>query len=387
MSMGHLVRSLAIAGALTDRFRVMVLNGSRFPKGTFVPPDVQVVNMPPLGINEENQIVSYDRRTSVERALDCRKKMIRTCFDNLRPAVVLIDLFPFGRKKFAFELLPLLETARSEETRALVVSSVRDILTRKKENQQRSDDYAAGLANKYFDLVLVHSDPSFARFTESYHPSVRLDVPVVHTGFVVPRTTSVMSFETNRKRIVVSAGGGVAGESLLRMAIEAHSHFADPQIEMKLIAGPFLPDETWNALRMLARGKPQLNLVRYTPNLFDEMRTAAASVSQAGYNTCVDLVRAGVPALLVPFAKDNEGEQYERALRLQHLGAVKVLREKDHSPARLAAEIQELMKFRVTNPNLDLSGAQTSARVIESMLTATHARARAAFANETLYVN
>ena len=387
MGMGYLVRSLAIAGALTERFRVMVLNGGRFPKGTFVPPDVQVVNMPPLGINEENQIVSYDRRTSVERALDCRKKMIRTCFDNLRPAVVLIDLFPFGRKKFAVELLPLLQTASSEETRALVVCSVPDILNGQKENQQRSDDYAAGLANKYFDLVLIHSDPSFARFNESYHPSVRLDVPVVHTGFVVPRTTSVVSFDTNRKRIVVSAGGGVAGESLLRMAIEAHSNFEDPDIEMKLIGGPFLPDEAWNALRTLARGKPQLNLVRYTPNLFDEMRTAAVSVSQAGYNTCVDLVRAGVPALLVPFAKDNEGEQYQRALRLQHLGAVRVLREKDQSPAGLAAEIQELMKFKVTNPNLDLSGAQTSARVIESMLTSTQARARAAFANETLYIH
>lgn len=387
MGMGYLVRSLAIAGALTERFRVMVLNGGRFPKGTFVPPDVQVVNMPPLGINEENQIVSYDRRTSVERALDCRKKMIRTCFDNLRPAVVLIDLFPFGRKKFAVELLPLLQTASSEETRALVVCSVPDILNGQKENQQRSDDYAAGLANKYFDLVLIHSDPSFARFNESYHPSVRLDVPVVHTGFVVPRTTSVVSFDTNRKRIVVSAGGGVAGESLLRMAIEAHSNFEDPDIEMKLIGGPFLPDEAWNALRTLARGKPQLNLVRYTPNLFDEMRTAAVSVSQAGYNTCVDLVRAGVPALLVPFAKDNEGEQYQRALRLQNLGAVRVLREKDQSPAGLAAEIQELMKFKVTNPNLDLSGAQTSARVIESMLTSTQARARAAFANETLYIH
>jgi predicted glycosyltransferase len=365
----------------------MVLNGGRLPKGIFVPPGVQVVNMPPLGINESNQIVSHDRRTSVERALDCRKKMIRTCFDNLSPAVVFIELFPFGRKKFAVELLPLLEAARSEETRALVVCSVPDILTGKKENQQRSDDYAAGLANKYFDLVLAHSDPSFARFSESYHPSLRLDVPVVHTGLVVPRTTSVVSFESNRKRVVVSAGGGVAGESLLRMAIEAHSHLEDPAIEMKLIGGPFLPDESWNALRALSRGKPKLNLVRYVPNLFDEMRGAADSVSQAGYNTCVDIVRAGVPALVVPFAKANEGEQYKRALRLQQLGAVRVLRERDQSPARLAAEIKELMKSKVTTPKLDLTGAQTSARVIESMMTSIHGRAKAAFANEMRYVN
>ena len=387
LGMGHLVRSLAVAGALTERFRVMVLNGGRMPKAIYVPPGVQVVNMPPLGINEVNQMVSHDRRTSVERALDSRKKMIRTCLDNLHPAVVLVEFFPFGRKNFAVELLPLLQAARSDETRALVVCSVRDILSGKKENQQKSDDRAAALANEYFDLVLVHSDPSFARFNESFHPSVALEVPVIHTGFVAQRANVTSIFRATRKRIVVSAGGGVAGEALLRMAIEAHDHFDDPEIEMKLIAGPFLPDEAWNKLRSLARGKRQLSLVKYVANLFEEMRGAAASVSQAGYNTCVDILRAGVPALIVPFSKDNDGEQYKRALRLQHLGAVRMLWEKDHSPARLAAEIQELMKFKVTNPKFDLNGAQTSAGVIERMLTSTHTKARAALANEMRYVN
>jgi predicted glycosyltransferase len=387
LKMGHLVRSLAVAGALAQRFRVMVLNGGRFPKGIFVPPDVQVVNMPPLGVDETNQIVSHDGRTSVERALDCRKKMIRTCFDNLHPAIVLVEFFPFGRRKFASELLPLLQVARSEETRSLVVCSLRDILTGKKENQQKSDDRAAALANRYFDVVLVHSDPSFARFEESFHPTVNLEVPVIHTGFVVPRATPSSRFEMNRKRIVVSAGSGVAGEALLRMAIEAYSHFDDSQIEMKVIGGPFLPEDSWNRLRVLARGKPQLSLVRHVPNLCDELRNAAASVSQAGYNTCLDIVRAGVPALVVPITKGNEGEQYKRALRLQDLGAVRMLQEKDHSPARLAAEIQELMKFKVTTPKLDLTGAQTSARVIESMITSTRAKPKAAYAAETIYVH
>jgi predicted glycosyltransferase len=380
--MGHLVRSLAVAGALARRFRVMVLNGGRFPKGIFVPPGVQVVNMPPLGFDETNRIVSHDGRTSVERAFDCRKKMIRTCFDNLRPAIILVEFFPFGRKKFATELLPLLQAARSEETRSLVVCSLRDILTGKKD-----DDRAAKLANRYFDAVLVHSDPSFARFEESFHSTVRLEVPVIHTGLVVPRARPSSRVETNRKRIVVSAGGGVAGEALLGMAVEAYSHFDDPQIEMKIIGGPFLPDDSWNRLRVLARGKPQLSFVRHVSNLCDELRNAAASVSQAGYNTCLDIVRAGVPALVVPVAKDNEGEQYKRALRLQHLGAVRVLREKDLSPARLAAQIRELMKFKVTTPKLDLNGAQTSARMIESMITSTRAKARAAIANETFYVH
>jgi predicted glycosyltransferase len=50
-------------------------------------------------MDEANQLVSHDKRISVARALDRRKKMIRVTFDNLRPVVVLVELFPFGPKE------------------------------------------------------------------------------------------------------------------------------------------------------------------------------------------------------------------------------------------------------------------------------------------------
>src|ERR1044071_96313 len=77
LAMGHLVRSLALADSLADHFRVMFLNGGRMPKGLIIPAGVQVINLPPLGIDETNQLVSHDKRISVERALDRRKKMLR----------------------------------------------------------------------------------------------------------------------------------------------------------------------------------------------------------------------------------------------------------------------------------------------------------------------
>jgi predicted glycosyltransferase len=370
--MGRLVRSLALADSLAERFRVMLLNGGRMPKGLIVPAGVQVINLPPLGIDETNQLVSHDKRISVERALDRRKKMIRTCFDNLRPAVVVLELFPFGRKKFAVELRPLLETAHSEERRSFIVCSLRDIFGSQRAIQQKYDDRAATLANQFLDLVLVHSDPSFAHFDESFHPSVPLKVPVIHTGFVVSRPTQTASIERSRKRIVVSAGGGIAGEPLLRTAIDALRCFEDdPQIEMKIIAGPFLPDDSWTRLRTLARGKPQLSVVRCVTNLCDELRGAAVSISQAGYNTCLDVVRAGVPALLVPFAKGTDNEQQKRAQRLQRLGAVQVLDSENLHPARLAAAIRELMNREMAKPQFDLDGAKRSTQIISSMVTST----------------
>ena len=370
--MGHLVRSLALAASLAEHFRVMLLNGGRMPKGFVIPAGVQVINLPPLGVDETNQLVSHDKRISVERALDRRKKMMLTCFDNLRPTVVVLELFPFGRKKFAVELRPLLEAAHAEDKGSFIVCSLRDIFGSQQPIQQKYDDRAAMLANQFLDLVLVHSDPLFAHFDESFHPTVPLKVPVIHTGFVVPRSIPGAAIQRSRKRILVSAGGGSVGESLLKTAIEALRYFQDdPEIEMKMVAGPFLSDHAWSALRVMARGKPQLNLVRSVNNLCDEMRGAAVSISQAGYNTCLDVVRAGVPALLVPFVRGTDYEQQKRALRLQSLGAAEVMSQESLNPVRLAATIRDLMNRTTAKPELDLNGAKRSTQIIASMVTAT----------------
>ena len=368
LGMGHLVRSLALAGRLAERFRVMLLNGGRLPAGIVVPSNIQIVNLPPLGIDDANQLISHDKRIPVERALDRRQKMIRVTFDNLRPAAVLIELFPFGRKKFANEILPLLQAARSRETRALVVCSLRDILINQRPKQVEHDNRAAAWANEFFDVVLVHSDPSFARFEESFRANVPLQVPVKYTGFVVPSSTPATPKENKGKRIVVSAGGGIVGEPLLRTAIETIDYFQDdPGIEMKVIAGPFLSDQVWRELRELARGKTKLRLVRQVGDLCGELGGAAVSISQAGYNTCLDVLRAQVPAILVPFAKEGEDEQRRRALRLQDLGVAKVLEQAELTPARLAAEIRQSMNSAVATPSLDLNGAENAAALIESM--------------------
>ena len=58
-----------------------------------------------------------------------------------RADVLLVELFPFGRRKFADELIPLLEDAR-RPPRALVLSSVRDILANRGLDQLTHDDCA-----------------------------------------------------------------------------------------------------------------------------------------------------------------------------------------------------------------------------------------------------
>jgi predicted glycosyltransferase len=371
LGLGHLVRSFALAGALAERFRVVLLNGGRLPRGLPVPPGIEVESLPPLGMDLDGTLVSRDGRRSPERALELRRERMLALHAQLRADVVFVELFPFGRKKFATELVPLLEAAR--EAGALTVCSLRDILVGARRDQRKFDERASVTANRLFDAILVHSDPQFARLEESFSPATPLRVPVHYTGFVVPggkeRALAPTPAPPRRPRVVVSAGGGAYGGALLRAAAEAHRlELADAGIDMRIVAGPFLSGAEWQALRDAAREQPGLDVRRSVPDLPAELRTAAASVSQCGYNTTLDLLRTGVPALVVPFAEGDEDEQTRRAERLERLGAVRVLPADRADAAAVAAEVKGLLAFRPAPVALDLDGARNTALTVANLL-------------------
>ena len=137
---------------------------------------------------------------------------------------------------------------------------------------------------------------------------------------------------------------------------------------MKIVAGPFLPEPEWHALRALARGKGGLVLRRFVPDLLAELRTASASVSQCGYNTVLDILRSGVPALVVPFGEGREDEQMNRARRLEQLGALRVLEQGHLYAERLAQEIRALLAFKPSELHLDLNGAHNAARMLAGLV-------------------
>jgi predicted glycosyltransferase len=372
LGLGHLVRSFALAGALAERFRVVLLNGGRLPRGVPLPAGVEVESLPPLGMDVDGTLVSEDRRRSPERALELRRERMLALNAELRPDVVLVELFPFGRKKFAAELLPLLETARAAG--ALTVCSLRDILVGSRRDQARFEEVASVRANALLDAILVHADPSFARLEDSFTPVTPLEVPVHYTGFVLPgdggsRSLAPTPPASERPRVLVSTGGGAYGGALVSAAVAAHdAGLAEAGVDVRIVAGPFLPEDGWRALREAAGRRPGLEAVRSVPDLVAELRAASASVSQCGYNTTLDLLRTGVPALVVPFAEGREDEQTRRAERLERLGAVRVLEAALADGPTLAAEVLELLRFRPAPVALDLDGARKSALTVANLL-------------------
>jgi predicted glycosyltransferase len=365
LGLGHLARAWMLADSLSPHFRVTFWCGGPLPGGLAPPASCEIVALPPIAVNEEGRLVSLDPRYSVEAALDVRRDTMLRGLATERPAVVVVELFPFGRKKFERELLPLLEAVQSASPRPVVVCSLRDILVGRGDHQREHDERARVLADRYFDAVLVHADPEFARLDESFRPLQPMRTPVYYTGFVTgtPSTRG----RSERTGILVSGGGGRFAGSLFMTAMEAHRRLSDAPV-LTIVAGPLCEASTWQRLVTASRSYPLVRLRRSVTSLSANMATSRLSISQCGYNTALDIVRARVPALVVPFAEGGESEQTDRARRLEALGVVRVLTADRLDAVALAEAIEETWAFHPAEFTLDLNGADQTARVVNALV-------------------
>jgi predicted glycosyltransferase len=362
LGIGHLTRSFALADALRAHFHVVFLNGGRLPPGVPVPAGIERIDLPPLGMDDGHTLVSRGGDDDVQRVMAERRALIDATLARTRPGVLLVELFPFGRKKFAGEILPMIRQARRQSRPARVVCSLRDILVDARRDQQHHDDRARWLVDRYFDAVLVHADPAFARLEDSFRPRVPLRVPVLYSGYVVPRR-AVAHSGPRQAHVLVSAGGGIVGDALLRTSLQARLLLPAPP-PLRIVAGPFLPEAAWQDLLAVTRGVAGVEVVRHVPDMVAEMRLARASISQCGYNSALDLIAAGVPALVVPYETPGENEQRVRADRLAALGALQVLPASALSAASLATALVEVLGFSPQASALDLGGAAHSAALL-----------------------
>ncbi len=364
LGMGHFFRALEICRALAGHEVVLVSGG--LGVGEALPGHARLFPLPPLSMDEDFSGLVADADVAAVKQ-ERREKLLALARD-FSPDVFLAELFPFGRKAFSFELLPLLETLSTRRPRPLVASSVRDILVEKKD-PAAWEERVAGLVNRWFDLVLVHADPRVARLSESFTRAADLSAVVEYTGYVArmpapgarERARASLGLSPGDRLCVVSAGGGRVGGPLLEASARALSIVnARGHVYGEVTTGPYLPDGEFARLSALAG--PRTRVRRFIPDFADFLAGADLSVSMAGYNTCMNILAARVPALVWPFGQNRE--QGMRAQRLADLGALSVLSGADLDPEKLAARMEEALASPPGRPDVDLTGAETTARIL-----------------------
>lgn len=363
LGIGHLVRASRVAAALRDAGNEVCVVSGGMPVEGFPPHGVLLEQLPPLrsADGEFSALVDEHGAPADDALREHRTRQLIAAFDRFQPECLIIEAYPFARRQMRFELVPLLDHVRAmpQAARAMVVSSVRDIIQPK--SAQR-DVATAAVVERYFELVLVHGDEAFAGFGETFSQAAAIAGRISYTGMVAPAAIAAADVE-RQFDVVVSAGGGAVGAALLDAAIAARPETSVASARWLIVTGPNLAQDAFDRLQVAAG--PGIKLMRFEPALAQIICTAKVSVSQAGYNTVADILRAGCASVLVPFEGEGEREQLMRAGRLAKAGRAHVVREGDISAQRLAHAIDTALAdgAELASP-VSLEGAKASVAAI-----------------------
>jgi predicted glycosyltransferase len=298
--------------------------------------------------------------TPIDDAYKARRRdMLLATLAAMKPDIVVIEAYPFGRRQMRFELLPLLDAIAAMTPKPAVVTSVRDILQERVKAGRNEE--TVELVNRHFDLVMVHGDPAFASLGDTFPLAGKITAEIAYTGLVAaPRPAP----SPERYDVLISVGGGAAGRLLVDAAVTAAGLSAGKR--WCLITGPNLPQADFDAAS--AKALDNMEIVRFRKDFPALLGAAELSVSQAGYNTVCDILQAGCRSILVPFAAGGETEQTVRAQRLPRLGLALSLPEDVLSPSSLAAAIERQLALpKPASHRLDLDGARRSAQVLREL--------------------
>jgi predicted glycosyltransferase len=358
LGIGHLVRTLLLAEALAECGPVAVLCGGPVPGSLAVDPRLVLIRLPPLSMNLDGTLDENAAGGAVEHVLAARAREAVGAVTAFAPDVVIVEMFPFGRKKFAAEIIAAIEAARVRGG-VRVLSSVRDVLVTKRKDQEWHDERAARWLNQYFDAVIVHSDPTLVRLEETFSAHAALRVPLRYTGYVARAARAGRPSGTPAGCVVVSAGGGRVGAALMRAA-----GAAAPEIHAATGLRTVLLGGSLDSSPSTSGVAPEcVEALPPVPDLRALLAESAVSVSQCGYNTATDVLGAGVPAVVVPFEAPREDEQLRRAEILARRGRVTLLRERELSPGALAAAVVAVPRVH-SGRTVDLDGAAATRRIV-----------------------
>lgn len=363
LGIGHLRRAAALARALSAKGAdVLVLSG-----GVPVPGidfgGARLHQLPAAVTADVNfsGLLDADGRPVDDAWKARRRAALLETVAAFRPDILVIEMYPFGRRPFRFELTPLLDWAAAQARKPRIASSVRDILVDKGKPGRAEE--IADIVRRHFDLVLVHGDERLVPFGRTFPAAHLIADRLRYTGYMVEVPSMTKQDRAGENRIggevLVSAGGGAVGASLLKAALEARKLSRLRDRTWRIIAGRNLPEADYAALAAATRGDAGIILERHRSDFTQLLAKCHVSLSQAGYNTVMEILALETPAVVVPFADGAESEQTLRAQILAERGVLDCVQEPD--PAQLAAALDRRAGLGGAGLDLAFDGAERSA--------------------------
>ncbi|NQU68964.1 MAG: glycosyl transferase [Rhodospirillales bacterium] len=366
LGIGHLKRAATITRAAQAAGLDVTLVSGGNPVPGLALGGARLIQLPPLRAADKYFKILLDEHDQEwdDAFKDRRRDLLLGAYGEIRPHVIVTELYPFGRRQLRGEILALLDAARTSTPRPIIACSVRDILVEPPKPERITE--MLDRIESLYDAVMVHGDPELIPFDATFPPAEKISGKLHYTGYVVDRSGVAGPDQPGAGEVLVSAGGGAVSETLFRAAIEARPLTSLSDVTWRILAGPALPETEFQSIAATA---PEGVIVeRARPDFTSLLANCALSISQGGYNTVMEVMAARIRGVIVPYAGGLETEQTLRANLLREYAALQVLDEN----AVTATAIAEAVEAALAGPTavatkLDTGGAEASARLLAEL--------------------
>ena len=319
--LGHLRRSTLIARALAGSDRVgsvLVATGSPQAGAFPLPPGCDTVKLPTVTKRPDGRYRSRSLRLPLDQVVSLRSQILIGAARSFRPDLVLVDHSPAG---MGGELWPLFEEIEGWARRPAVALGLRDIVDEAERVHHEWGRVGAWTAfERVYDRIVVYGDPRVVTTAQELGLPDRHPGKVRFVGYLGRSPGGPAGVARGDPTIVVTVGGGEDGPPVLR-AYAAFLASVPPPLPFRsvVVTGPFVSGRgRRDVVGRYAASGHRVEVLTFTERMVELLRGAAGVVSMAGYNTVVEVLSAGVPALLVP----REAPRLEQRLRAERLSAV-----------------------------------------------------------------
>ena len=368
LGIGHLHRTSRITQALAaNGFRVTVVSGG-LPEAKINFGSVELVQLAPIKTDSSfTNLYDIEGNIINDEFKQQRCEKLLSIYKESKPDLVLIETYPFGRRQMRFELLPLLKEIQSETpNKPLVASSIRDVIQPK--TKRKRVDEIVDIVSDYFDAIFVHGDKSFIPFEQSFPQAIRFLDKLYYTGYVTKNTVVQTNPARQKNKLLVSAGGGAVGQKLYQTCLNAAKQSQGLLYQWHILVGNNISETEYQIL--LDRRSENVLIERNRSDFLDLMSCCTVSISQAGYNTIMDILVTATKAVVIPFEGEAEKEQLIRAQALQDKGLLNIIREKDLSQTTLINAIcTSEQQSNIETLSLNINGADQTASLIQQIIS------------------
>ena len=357
---GHFVRAVELARSLRHAFDVHLVSGGESVPNFALPDGIAFTQLPAVFKDEASgSLLCVDPSVSIETCMSTRARLLAQLVQACRPDIVVTEHFPFGHL-FEAEVVAMLDVLRRANPKALVVSSVRDVIDSAQGSD--SDAHTCALISTWFDLILVHGDARAIPLQSSFPMIDCVTVPHVYTGYVV-EPPAPRCLRAGPPLLVGAIGGGRVGQELLAALVAAHRHVgASWNHELLLFRGAF--EDSDEACRGAG---PQVRIRAFDRAAYRQaLAEASGVICLGGYNSVLEALSMSLPTLV--YKRKFLGTNREQALRadmFRQSGLVKTVEEHELATPMLAERmISHFQAHPAKPPGLDFEGGPNSCHIL-----------------------